>query len=40
MKPRILVVEDEKAIQIALKGLLNREGYEVEPADTGEQAIG
>ena len=39
MKPRILVVEDEKAIQIALKGLLTREGYEVEQADTGEQAI-
>ncbi len=39
MKPRILVVEDEKAIQIALKGLLSREGYEVEQADTGEQAI-
>jgi DNA-binding NtrC family response regulator len=36
---RILVVEDEKAIQLALRGLLTREGYEVELADTGETAI-
>jgi len=36
---RVLVVEDEKAIQLALKGLLSREGYEVEQADTGEQAV-
>ena len=36
MKSRILVVEDEKAIQIALKGLLTREGYEVEQADSGD----
>jgi len=36
---RVLVVEDEKAIQLALKGLLGREGYEVEQADTGEQAV-
>jgi DNA-binding NtrC family response regulator len=27
------------AIQLALKGLLTREGYEVEQADTGEQAL-
>jgi DNA-binding NtrC family response regulator len=36
---RILVVEDEKAIQLALSGLLRREGYEVELADTGETAM-
>jgi len=36
---RILVVEDEQAIRLALKGLLGREGYEVELADTGERAI-
>ena len=39
MKPRILVVEDERAIRLALKGLLTREGYEVELADSGERAI-
>ena len=39
MKPRVLVVEDERAIQIALSGLLTREGYVVETAGTGEAAI-
>jgi DNA-binding NtrC family response regulator len=36
---RMLVVEDEQAIRLALKGLLRREGHEVELADNGEQAI-
>jgi DNA-binding NtrC family response regulator len=39
MSARILVVEDEKAIRLALKGLLGREGYEVELAENGEIAI-
>jgi DNA-binding NtrC family response regulator len=39
MKPRILVVEDENAIRLALKGLLTREGYEVDLAVDGEAAI-
>jgi DNA-binding NtrC family response regulator len=39
MNPRILVVEDEAAIRLALSGLLRREGYDVEQADTGEAAI-
>jgi two-component system response regulator AtoC len=39
MNPRILVVEDEMAIRLALKGLLTREGYEVELAEDGEAAI-
>jgi DNA-binding NtrC family response regulator len=39
VKARILVVEDERAIQIALTGLLRREGYEVEVASSGEEAI-
>ena len=39
MKARILVVEDERAIQIALSGLLRREGYEVEVASNGEEAV-
>jgi DNA-binding NtrC family response regulator len=36
---RILVVEDEKAIQLALSGLLRRQGYEVEVAGSGDAAI-
>jgi DNA-binding NtrC family response regulator len=36
---RILVVEDERAIQLALSGLLRREGYEVAVADSGEAAV-
>jgi DNA-binding NtrC family response regulator len=39
VKARLLVVEDEKAIQLALRGLLRREGYEVELADSGEEAL-
>ena len=39
MKARILVVEDEKAIRIALRGLLTREGYEVELAENADVAI-
>ncbi len=39
MKPRILVVEDERGIQLAIRGLLRREGYEVELADDGAAAI-
>ena len=39
MKPRILVVEDERAIQLALSGLLRREGYEVDVAGSGDGAI-
>jgi len=36
---RILVVEDERAIQLALSGLLRREGYEVEVAGDGAEAV-
>jgi len=39
VKARILVVEDERAIQIALSGLLRREGYEVMVAGSGEEAV-
>ena len=39
MKARILVVEDERAIQLALSGLLGRAGYEVLLAGSGEEAI-
>ncbi|HXK25546.1 MAG TPA: sigma-54 dependent transcriptional regulator [Myxococcota bacterium] len=39
MKARILVVEDERAIQLALSGLLGRAGYEVSLASSGDEAI-
>ncbi len=39
MKPRILVVEDERAIQLALSGLLGRAGYDVSVAGSGEEAL-
>jgi DNA-binding NtrC family response regulator len=39
MKARILIVEDEGAIRLALSGLLRREGYEVDQANDGEEAI-
>lgn len=38
MSAKILVVEDEHAIRLALKGLLKREGHEVELAENGEIA--
>ena len=36
---RVLVVDDEKALVLALKGLLSKEGYQVETAYSGEEAI-
>jgi DNA-binding NtrC family response regulator len=39
VNPRVLIVEDEAAIRLALSGLLRREGYDVEQADAGEAAI-
>jgi len=36
---RILIVEDERAIRLALSGLLRREGHEVVEAESGEQAL-
>ena len=39
MKPRVLVVEDERAIQLALSGLLGRQGYDVDVAGNGDDAI-
>ncbi len=37
--PRILIVEDEAAIRLALSGLLKREGYEVDQASDGLAAL-
>jgi DNA-binding NtrC family response regulator len=39
VKARILVVEDESAIRIALQGLLKKDGYEVVVATSGDAAI-
>ena len=39
MTARILIVEDERAIRLALSGLLRREGYETDQAENGEEAI-
>ena len=36
---RLLIVEDERAIRLALSGLLRREGYEVEQAEGGAEAV-
>jgi DNA-binding NtrC family response regulator len=39
VKPRILVVDDEPAIRVALKGLLDKQGYDVDVAAGGDEAI-
>jgi len=39
MTARILIVEDERGIQIALAALLKRESYEVTVASSGDEAI-
>jgi DNA-binding NtrC family response regulator len=39
MTARVLIVEDESGIRLALRGLLRRDGYEVELAESGEQAL-
>jgi DNA-binding NtrC family response regulator len=37
--PRVLIVEDEKSLNEAYELILKREGYEVETASDGQQAI-
>jgi len=39
MTPRVLVVEDEAGIRLALTGLLRREGYEVVQCERGDEAL-
>ena len=39
MTSKILVVEDEHAIRLALKGLLRREGHDVSLAEDGDMAV-
>lgn len=38
MSARILLVEDERGIQIALRGVLRREGYQLSVVDSGAAA--
>jgi len=39
MSGRVLIVDDENAMRLALKALLGKEGYQVETAASGEEAI-
>jgi DNA-binding NtrC family response regulator len=39
MQGRVLVVDDEKAMCVALKGLLGKEGYQVETTTNGAEAL-
>jgi DNA-binding NtrC family response regulator len=39
MTGRLLIVDDERGILVALKGLFTKEGYEVETAESGEEAL-
>jgi DNA-binding NtrC family response regulator len=39
MTGRLLIVDDERGILIALKGLFTKEGYEVDTAESGEEAL-
>ena len=39
MKPRILVVDDDEAVRIGLRGVLLSEGYDVSTACNGREAI-
>jgi len=39
-KKRVLVVDDDRAILESLRGILESEGYYVETAETGHEAVG
>ena len=39
MKARVLVVDDERAVRDGLRRALQLEGYEVELASDGEEAL-
>jgi DNA-binding NtrC family response regulator len=39
MRGRLLIVDDERGILVALKGLFGKEGYEVETAESAEEAL-
>jgi DNA-binding NtrC family response regulator len=39
MTGRVLIVDDEKGMRLALRSLLGKEGYEVDTAESGEEAL-
>lgn len=39
MKGQLLIVDDERDILVALRGLFGKEGYDVETAESGEEAL-
>ena len=39
MSGRVLIVDDEKGMRLALRSLLGKEGYEVDTAESGEEAL-
>jgi len=39
MPGRVLIVDDEKGMRLALRSLLAKEGYEVDTAESGEEAL-
>ena len=39
MAPRILIVDDERELRVAFRRMLERENYEVELAESGQQAL-
>ena len=39
IKPRVLIIDDEKGLRTGAKRLLEREGYEVQTADNGTEGI-
>jgi YesN/AraC family two-component response regulator len=39
VKGTVLVVDDERSIQVGLRGLLAKEGHEVATAGSGEEAL-
>src|SRR5262249_13904145 len=39
MQGRVLIVDDERALCLALKGLLGKEGYQAEPTTSAEDAL-
>jgi signal transduction histidine kinase/ActR/RegA family two-component response regulator len=39
-RPRVLVVDDERSIRLALKRYMRRNGWEVDEAEDGEAAVG
>ncbi|MFP6606785.1 MAG: response regulator, partial [Myxococcota bacterium] len=39
MRGRLLIVDDEKALLLALRGVFKKEGWQVETASSGEEAV-